>query len=229
MKKINLGCGPVGKNDWLNIDWGVLAFLHTSPLFLKLLTMFRLLPAEYNVKWPGNLKLYDCRKKLPFEDSSVDYIYTSHFLEHLKRFEAEKILKECWRVLKDGGILRVVVPDLGIILKKYAEKDKQFFIDAFYRDNREVAKNLTLADLLSGVFYPEANKLRPTRFKKIAALFIRPHLWMYDSDSLTQLLRSAGFKTIEKKKYREGNVPDLEVLDVFPETSIYLEARKEKS
>jgi hypothetical protein len=52
---------------------------------------------------------------------------------------------------------------------------------------------------------------------------------MYDSDSLTQLLRSAGFKTIEKKKYREGNVPDLEVLDVFPETSIYLEARKEKS
>ncbi|MCX5704297.1 MAG: methyltransferase domain-containing protein, partial [Candidatus Omnitrophica bacterium] len=214
MMKVNLGCGPVGKDDWFNIDWGILAFLHASPLFLKVLMALRLLPPEYSIKWPGNLMLRDCRRKLPFEDSSVDYIYTSHFLEHLKRFEAEKVLKECHRVLKDEGILRIVVPDLGLILKKYTERDKQFFIDSFHRDDTKAAEGLALADLLSGVFYPEANKLQQSRLKKIASFFIRAHLWMYDSDSLTQLLKSSGFRTVEKNKFREGNVPDLDTLDV---------------
>jgi len=226
MRKINLGCGPVGKDDWINIDWGILAFLHASPLFLKLLMALRLLPPEYSVKWPGNLLLRDCRRKLPFGDSSVDYIYTSHFLEHLKRFETEKVLKECRRVLKDGGILRVIVPDLELILKRYTDRDRQFFIDSFHRDDRNVVLNLSLGDLLSGIFYPEANKIQQTRLKKIASFFIRPHLWMYDSDSLTQLLKSCGFKAVEKNKFREGSVPDLDTLDVFPEISIYLEAKK---
>jgi hypothetical protein len=51
---------------------------------------------------------------------------------------------------------------------------------------------------------------------------------MYDSDSLTRLLDLAGFRNVERKKFREGGVPDLDILDVFPEISIYLEARKEK-
>lgn len=226
MKKINLGCGPVGKDDWINIDWGILAFLHASPLFLKLLMALRLLPPEYSVRWPGNLMLRDCRSKLPFKDSAVDYIYTSHFLEHLKKFEAEKVLRECRRVLKNEGTLRIVVPDLESILKKYTERDRKFFIDSFHRDDTKAVKDLALGDLLSGVFYPEANKLPQTKLKKITSFFIRPHLWMYDSDSLTQLLKSSGFKTVEKMKFREGSVPDLETLDVFPEISIYLEAKK---
>lgn len=226
MKKINLGCGPVGKDDWINIDWGILAFLHASPLFLKLLMALRMLPVEYSVRWPGNLMLRDCRRKLPFKDSSVEYIYTSHFLEHLKRFEAEKVLSECRRVLNDGGVLRIAVPDLEIILKEYTERDRRFFIDSFHRDDKKAADGFALADLLSGVFYPEANKLPQTWLKKIASFFIRPHLWMYDSDSLTQLLKKSGFRHVEKKKFREGSAPDLETLDVFPEISIYLEAKK---
>jgi len=226
MKKINLGCGPVGKDDWINIDWGILAFLHASPLFLRLLITLRLLPPEYSVRWPGNLMLRDCRRKLPSKDSAVDYIYTSHFLEHLKRFEAEKVLRDCCRVLKNEGTLRIVVPDLELILKKYTERDRKFFIDSFHRDDKKAVESLALGDLLSGVFYPEANKLQQTRLKKIATFFIRPHLWMYDYDSLAQLLKKSGFKSIEKMKFREGSVPDLETLDVFPEISIYLEAKK---
>lgn len=226
VKKINLGCGPVGKDDWINIDWGILAFLHASPLFLRFLMTLRLLPPEYSVRWPGNLMLRDCRRKLPFSDSSVDYIYTSHFLEHLKRFEAEKVLKECFRVLTNNGIIRVVVPDLEIILKKYTERDKQFFLDLFYKEDRKAAENFPLADMLSDVFYPDENKLQQNYLKKISSFFIRPHLWMYDSDSLTRLLKTSGFSVVEKMRFRKGSVPDLDILDIFPEISIYLEAKK---
>ena len=45
---------------------------------------------------------------LPFEDKSVDYILASHLLEHLPDFG--KIMNECHRVLKQGGIFDIIVP-----------------------------------------------------------------------------------------------------------------------
>jgi predicted SAM-dependent methyltransferase len=53
----------------------------------------------------------DCRfNPLPFENDSVDYIYTSHFLEHLSFEEVLYIMNEFYRVLKPGKILDVIVP-----------------------------------------------------------------------------------------------------------------------
>lgn len=49
-------------------------------------------------------------EELPFEDNSVDEIYASHVLEHVKY--DSPALSEWLRVLKPGGICTVIVPDL---------------------------------------------------------------------------------------------------------------------
>jgi predicted SAM-dependent methyltransferase len=223
MIKINLGCGPLGKDDWINLDWGILAFLHKNHFLEKMLLNLGLFPKGYDVKWPGNLRFHDCRKKLPFRSDSVDYIYTSHFLEHLKKFEAQQLLGECLRVLKKNGVLRIAVPDLELILRKYLEKDKSFFIKSLGLDE---SKNIPLADILMGMFYPKSFQYKFAGLTKIKAFFVRAHLWMYDCESLANLLRKSGFEIIEKMSFRKGRVPDLDILDIFPEISLYIEAIK---
>jgi predicted SAM-dependent methyltransferase len=50
---------------------------------------------------------------IPFPDDSVANVYSSHFFEHLFKTEAEFLLQECFRVLKNHGIIRVCVPSLS--------------------------------------------------------------------------------------------------------------------
>lgn len=59
---------------------------------------------------------------LPFiPDNSVDLIYTCHVLEHFKRRDVERVLKEWRRVLKPGAILRVAVPDFAKLCEVYVK------------------------------------------------------------------------------------------------------------
>ncbi|MEM9703666.1 MAG: class I SAM-dependent methyltransferase, partial [Planctomycetota bacterium] len=60
---------------------------------------------------PGVLA-HDLRDPLPFEDGAYDFVYHSHVLEHFRPADVPAFLSECRRVLRPGGVLRVVVPDL---------------------------------------------------------------------------------------------------------------------
>lgn len=55
----------------------------------------------------------------------MDVVYHSHLLEHLQQEEGEGLTQECFRVLKPGGILRIVVPDLERICTDYLSTLKQ--------------------------------------------------------------------------------------------------------
>lgn len=92
--KVNLGCGNrfnKGK-DWVNID-----FTSTDPC----------------------VKAHNLREGVPLPDASVDLVYCSHLLEHFSKQEAPAFLAECRRVLRQGGVVRVVVPDLEGIARAY--------------------------------------------------------------------------------------------------------------
>jgi len=54
----------------------------------------------------------DITKKLPLEDNSIDYIFCEEAIEHIDLNNRYSLLKECLRVLKKGGVLRVATPDL---------------------------------------------------------------------------------------------------------------------
>lgn len=53
----------------------------------------------------------DLRRKLPLASQSVDAILAEHLLEHLLLHQINHLLCECHRILRPGGILRIVCPD----------------------------------------------------------------------------------------------------------------------
>jgi predicted SAM-dependent methyltransferase len=87
MIKLNLGAGGDIKAGWRNMD-----------------IMFP--PPDY----------IDITKPLPFEDNSVEFIYTSHTVEHVTTPDAVRFFIESHRILKSGGTLRVAVPSADRIL-----------------------------------------------------------------------------------------------------------------
>ena len=200
MVKINLGSGPSGVNGWENYDWGLLPLLGKFKINL-LLAKIGLLSKDYAVYWP-NIKLSDIRKKIPKKNNSVDYIFCSHVLEHFEKYQSLNVLIECKRVLKKGGWLRVVLPDIEKI-RKIA--DAETFNKAYLGIDK--SKYITMIN-------------------KLKLFFIRPHLWMYNIESFTLLLREAGFKEIIIREYRQGAVPDLDKLDlkIHHDLSFYIEA-----
>src|SRR5579871_2098668 len=94
LKMLNVGCGSYFDRRWTNID-----IYSTSPEVIQ----------------------HDITQGLPFSDRSFDVVYHSHILEHLDRESGASLMRECYRVLKPNGILRVVVPDLEFSCKLYLQ------------------------------------------------------------------------------------------------------------
>ena len=69
----------------------------------------------------NRIEFADATKRIPLPDANVEIVYSSHMLEHLDRAEARSFLAEARRVLCDGGILRVAIPDMGKFCAEYIE------------------------------------------------------------------------------------------------------------
>lgn len=199
--KLNLGSGPKSVNGWENLDWGWLPFFGKYRIN-KLFYRFGLLDKSYNSNWE-NVKLVDIRKRLPYSDSSVDYIYCSHVLEHFSPKETGEILKDCKRVLKKKGILRVVLPDLDKIIRNYKSPDD-----------------------FNNEFFGYEKKLYESFLGKIKEKFIRPHVWMYNVESFRKVLENCGFVNVKVYSYRKGKCKDIINLDksIYRNLSFYIEA-----
>jgi ubiquinone/menaquinone biosynthesis C-methylase UbiE len=78
------------------------------------------------VKGKGVDKIIETAWKLPYRNGEVDEIYTSHMIEHIEQFNLDKLLNEFNRVLKSGGILEIVCPDLEVALRKFLESSYHF-------------------------------------------------------------------------------------------------------
>ena len=91
---LNLGAGASWSREWTNLD------LHSGE----------------------HVRRHDLRKPLPFTDCVFDAAYSSHVLEHLTPEEGGRLLGEAHRVLRPGGVVRIVVPDLERLCSDYLEQ-----------------------------------------------------------------------------------------------------------
>jgi hypothetical protein len=112
------------------------------------------------------------------------------------------VIGEAFRVLKPGGLVRLVVPDLAIGARNYVATMQSGPGDATAAP--EFLNWLQLSR-------PGARD---------------PHLWMYDAPSLTAVLSECGFIKAVACEYQKGRVPDCDILDSRPEDSLHLEAEK---
>lgn len=85
-KKIYLGAGKDAREGWINVD------RHPFP--------------KIDV-------VADITKGLPFEDNSIDYVYSRDFLEHLPPESKVFVINEIWRVLKPGCKMEHYIPNAG--------------------------------------------------------------------------------------------------------------------
>lgn len=84
-------------------------------------------PGFINIDMDGRADIFlDARNALNIPDNSIEYIYSSHFVEHLEHEELLAHLRECQRVLRSGGILRLGVPDFAKVFAAYCAGDKEF-------------------------------------------------------------------------------------------------------
>jgi SAM-dependent methyltransferase len=74
--------------------------------------------------WKNHDAEVDIRRRLPYEDNSADFIFTEHCVEHVKYYEAIEFLRECRRVLRPGGALRITVPSIEMIMRC---NDKEYY------------------------------------------------------------------------------------------------------
>lgn len=81
--KINPGSGYDYRKDFVNVDCN---------------------PIKKDVHHDLNIFPY------PFKNDSAEFILASAVLEHLPIPAQIKLLNECWRILKVGGVLKIIVP-----------------------------------------------------------------------------------------------------------------------
>jgi predicted SAM-dependent methyltransferase len=145
----------------------------------------------------------DSRKVFPFESKTVDLIVSSHMLEHSDWNEGLNFLRECYRVMKVGAVMRIAVPDLATMVVKY--------LNGNLHKLDEINLNAASNDQQS--------------FKFWSYLFDN-HKIAYDINSLTKIGNLAGFQ-VERKGFNEGH-PEIirETMDYLPEISIYVEMTK---
>jgi ubiquinone/menaquinone biosynthesis C-methylase UbiE len=186
--KLNLGCGTHVIAGWVNVDYAVGARLAKVPFFDALNGRLKL----FRLDWDKRIYLHDLRRPFPWSDESAEAIYSSHTLEHFTKKAGHRFLSECHRVLRRGGIIRIVVPDLDRIVRKYVEGD------------------LAADDFVErlGVLYQERSGAR----KALSPFVQFPHQCMYDEQRLSEILSGLGF-TISRKAEFESDICEIRSIE----------------
>ena len=181
---LNVASSTYVEKGFINLDNHI--FLQLSR-FPKLATA--LLPREYHdylesyrqAREKAVLLRHDCRKPLKMADNSADHILCSHFLEHVYPDEAQNILRDFRRVLKPGGTLHVIIPDLRLQVDEYLRNKEQ--------GQPAAADQFVLETLLTA---PNRGSAK-FRIMELTGGFGLLHRWMYDKESITAQVAKAGF------------------------------------
>jgi len=80
-------------------------------------------------------------KDFPYPSGSFRAIFTCHMLEHLYPPVAIHCIRECHRVLRRGGVLRIVIPDLDQLVSNYDPDSPSGFLQSIFEYGRGLEKN----------------------------------------------------------------------------------------
>lgn len=95
---------------------------------------------QVDIRKLPKIKYNNDARALPFPSNSISTIVTSYMLPCLNKHEAERALREWFRVLKPGGKLEIHVPDLEQIMKKFiSTKDEQLLLEIYGSQEDELS------------------------------------------------------------------------------------------
>lgn len=203
---LNLGCGTRMHAAWNNVDFSVYARLRPHMRLVRLLHRLGLIsPVRFSQfsKVEPDVIAWDLRHGIPFDEGSFHVVYHSHLLEHIDREAAAGFLEECLRVLKPGGTMRVVVPDLEIW-------GKQYMLSLQSGDREGIGGHEeVVAALLDQMVRrePRTRDLQKPVVRALERVFLGDasatgyqHRWMYDFRTLSAVLARTGFVSLTKQE-----------------------------
>lgn len=202
--RLNLGCGTQVLDGWINVDYAVGARFSKIPFFRLLNKQLKIFDLDYS----ENIYLHDLTQQFPWSDCSIDILYSSHTLEHLSKEDGYRFLAECHRVLRKGGIIRIIVPDLQYYIVEYTEGRIQ--ADEFVKE-------------LDVLYRRSNNKLKD----RLAPFIQSPHKCMYDSSRLLAILKEIGFKASNRAPF-DSDIGDIHLIELEKRTenAVIIEGRK---
>jgi predicted SAM-dependent methyltransferase len=148
--------------------------------------------------------LIDFRRPLPFPDGCFAGVFCEHVLEHFCREDGERLIRDVRRILADNGIVRLILPDAERIIKAYCEQPSDLV-------SHRNAGTLSAMEVVNMYFRQ--------RYE---------HQFLYDWESLKQMLKSAGFHKIVRSTFGQTGLLQAIVLDdpKYAWESLYVEAQR---
>ena len=184
VRKLQLGAGENVRHGWLNTD------LH-----------------DYGR--PHELVYLDVRKRFPLPDGSFDFVYSEHMIEHLTYDEGRHCLRECLRVLRPSGAIRIATPSLARLAALYRGGDEAERYIRWAVETLEPEVDAPLAGGIVNNFFHSWG-----------------HRFIYDPQTLEHALTEAGFVDVREEPVGElerhlPEAPEFNELETF-----VLEARR---
>ncbi len=171
---INLGSGHWKLEGWVNVDLD----LDSEPQVCA-----------------------DLSGGLPFADGSADLMHTEDFIDQLTIEGARQFLCECHRILRPGGVLRVLTPDLAELARRYIE-DAEGLVALW--------KTYVGVGLETGSAGEVFN----------LGMRFAGHTFIYDGETFTRLCQQCGFDA-RRQSFNQSDISELRGLDLRgPENSV---------
>ena len=154
--RLHIGSGPIAIEGWTNVDV---------------------------VAYPGVDVVLDVREPWPFAD--VELVFAEHFIEHLTLVQGLAFLRECRRVLREDGVLRLSTPNL----------------DWVWLTHYKAPVELSVDEQLLGCL--EINR----------AFHGWGHRFLYNLRTLELALRASGFAHVAPREYGQSEIAPLRNLE----------------
>jgi predicted SAM-dependent methyltransferase len=184
---IQYGCGLCAPEGWLNFDASARLRLE------RMLVVRTLIRRTAGLQFPLNVLRGDIVNGLPVPDRSAVAVYSSHCLEHLARNDVPTALSNTFRMLSDGGVFRLIVPDLQWRATHYLAAIETSLMPA--------DQFLDACHLRERVGQKTWREFIIERYKR------SHHLWMYDFPTLKHLLEQAGFCHVRRCEFGDSTDP----------------------
>lgn len=181
--KLNLGASPI----WHKDGWHVL---------------------DHKINKTEDYRIAGDASAMDLPDQSCDIVFCSHVFEHIPHTRLPIVLSEINRVLRVGGILRILTPDLRKIAMAYARSDESFF-----RKAKEEDPSLRTDLGLGGAFMnfivsPGQDTILLDRgVSEFIAGYA--HIYSYDFQMLQTMLEKLGFMNSVESGFCDSSVEEM--------------------
>lgn len=170
-RKLHIGCGSNILDGWLNTD---------------------LFPRAKEIVY------LDATKRFPLNDDSFSYVFSEHIIEHIEYTHGLNMLRECFRILKPGGMIRISTPSLS------------FLVELYQPEKNEVQNQYI--DWAAQSFAPDIIKHKEV-FVINNFFYNFDHKFIYDMNILQDAMAAAGFVDLIPCAVGESKIHEMQGLE----------------